>query len=380
MQILDRYMLRQFLQTFAICFCSMTGLYIVFDAFANLDEFMKYGESTGHLLALISEYYFYRSISFFDRMSAVLALISAMFTLAWLQRHNELTAIVAAGIPGRRVIAPIIGATIVISLTAVVSREAVIPSIRKQLSREPRDLLGQAAQEMQPQFDGRTNVLLTGKQTFADRQRIHRADFKLPPGLDEYGTDLVATDAFYQPPQGDLPGGYRMVDVLHPADLADKPSLSLDGVPTLLTALDAPDGLKLGPKECFVASDLSFEQLTAGKKWRQYASTAQLIAGLRNPALGYGDDVRVAIHSRLVMPLLDVTLLFLGLPLVLRPDQRSFFLAVGQCVTLVSVFMVVAIGAQYLGTIPPFSPALASWLPLAIFVPTAVWISDHLWR
>jgi hypothetical protein len=42
--------------------------------------------------------------------------------------------------------------------------------------------------------------------------------------------------------------------------------------------------------------------------------------------------------------------------------------------------MVVAIAAQYLGTIPPFSPALASWMPLAIFVPTAVWISDHLWR
>lgn len=380
MQILDRYMLRQFLQTFAICFFSMTGLYIVFDAFANLDEFMKQTESTSHLLTVISEYYFYRAISFFDRMSAVLALISAMFTLAWLQRHNELTAIVAAGIPGRRVIAPIIVATVVISATAAISREVVIPLLRTQLSREPRDLMGQVAQEMRPQMDGRTNILITGKQTFAAEERIHRADFKLPLALDEYGTDLVAVDAFYEPPRDGLPGGYRMVGVTQPDDLADKPSLDSDGVPTIITPLDGPAGLELAKNECFVASQLTFEQLAAGKAWRQYASTSQLIAGLHNPSLGFGADVRVAVHSRIVLPFLDVTLLFLGLPLVLRPDQRSFFVAVGQCVTLVSIFMVVVIASQYLGTIPPFSPALASWMPLAIFIPVAVWISDHLWR
>ena len=41
MKIIDRYLLRQFIQTFLICFLSLTGLIIVFDAFTNLDSFLK---------------------------------------------------------------------------------------------------------------------------------------------------------------------------------------------------------------------------------------------------------------------------------------------------------------------------------------------------
>ncbi len=40
MRIIDRYLLRQFLHTFSICFLSLTGIFIVFDAFTNLEAFM----------------------------------------------------------------------------------------------------------------------------------------------------------------------------------------------------------------------------------------------------------------------------------------------------------------------------------------------------
>ena len=39
MRIIDRYILRQFVQTFLFCFLSLTGLYVVFGAFTNLDSF-----------------------------------------------------------------------------------------------------------------------------------------------------------------------------------------------------------------------------------------------------------------------------------------------------------------------------------------------------
>jgi len=47
MRILDRYLLRQFLQNFFVCFFSLTGLYIVMDAFAKLESFMR---ARGNLL------------------------------------------------------------------------------------------------------------------------------------------------------------------------------------------------------------------------------------------------------------------------------------------------------------------------------------------
>ena len=44
MNIIDRYLLRQFLQNFVICFLSLTGVYVVFDAFTNLEAFMSFAK------------------------------------------------------------------------------------------------------------------------------------------------------------------------------------------------------------------------------------------------------------------------------------------------------------------------------------------------
>ena len=42
MPIIDRYLLRQYVKTFLICWFSLTGLYVVVDAFSNLDEFLRF--------------------------------------------------------------------------------------------------------------------------------------------------------------------------------------------------------------------------------------------------------------------------------------------------------------------------------------------------
>ena len=55
MFILNRYLLRQFLQVFVICFLSLTGLYIVIDAFGHLDHFSSYAEKEGNLFGVIGE-------------------------------------------------------------------------------------------------------------------------------------------------------------------------------------------------------------------------------------------------------------------------------------------------------------------------------------
>ena len=87
--------------------------------------------------------------------------------------------------------------------------------------------------------------------------------------------------------------------------------------------------------------------------------------------------MRVTIHSRFVRPLLDITLLFLGLPLVLK-GQRNIFISIGLCILVISAFMLVVVGAQYLGSAYLISPAFAAWLPLMIFAPTAVLIAEPL--
>ena len=377
MGIIDRYLLRQFVQTFVICFLSLWGLYVIFDLFTNLEEFLQAGEKTGNLWRLIGEFYGYQAIAFFDRTSGLLALISAMATLAWLERHNELTALMAAGISKLRIAAPVVAASVVVTLLAAVNRETLIPRHRQQLARKTTDLLGDRPQVMVPCYDTTTKILFRGAATYTHQQRIEKPDLLLPPGLDEYGPTLTADNAFYQPANAEHPAGYLLQGVQQPAGLDNRPSLSKDGVPVVITPRDAPEWLR--PGECFVVSDLAFEQLT-GSMWRQYASTAELIRGLRSKGLEFGVDVRVAIHSRLVQPLLDLTLLFLGLPLVLRREMRNVFVALGTCLVLVAGFMAVVFACQYLGSIYLVSPSLAAWMPLMVFVPAAVALSEPLWE
>ena len=377
MRIIDRYLLRQFVQVFIICFSSLTGLYIVFDAFSNLDEFAKAAEKEGNLLSLLGTFYAYRSVFFFDRTCGILALISAMFTVTWIQRNNELTALSAAGIATSRVIRPVIVAALAISVVAAISREVVIPQLSAQLSRDPKNLSGDKATELQPRYDLETDVLFRGQETVFKDRKIIQPSFLLPAGLDTYGKQLSAKDAYYQPANQEHPAGYLLKGVEQPSHIGELDSLKRGSRLVLITPKDAR-WLEAG--ECFVVSNMDFRQLTSGQKSRQFAATWQLIRGLRNPSLDYGADVRVAIHARLVQPFLDATLLLLGLPLIVGRENRNIFVAIGLCIAIVTVFMLIVLACQYLGAIYFISPALAAWAPLVIFVPWAAVTADPLLR
>lgn len=377
MSIIDRYLVRQFLRTFVIFFLSFTGLYVVVDTFSNLDDFLAYVEQEGNLANVLTEYYGYRTLAFFNVTSGVLALIAAMFTVTGFQRTNELTALLAAGISKRRIVGPILIAAALVSLVAIANRELVVPRVRNELERNAQSLADDTGASLKPRYDFRTFVFFNGARTFAADQRISKPSLRLSGELAEYGDALAAENAFYLPADGDHPGGYLLRGVTSPKDLATKPSLALDGETTLFTPRDHA---WLQADECFLASEVTFEHLTGSRSWRQYASTAELIAGLRNEALELGPDVRVAIHSRFVQPLLDVSLLFLGLPIVLSRENRNVFLAIALCGGIVMGFMLLNLACQTLGSSGWLSPVLASWLPLIICAPLAALLADPLFE
>jgi lipopolysaccharide export system permease protein len=375
MRIIDRYLVRQFVQVFIICFVSLTGLYIVFDAFTNLDAFMEAAKHQGGLMAVMGRFYLFRALSFFNLASGVLALIAAMFTITLFQRHNEMTALMAAGVSRARVSLPVILAAVTVSLGAAAARELVLPQFIKELSQDPKDLMGEAAKPFSPRYDNETGILLRGKSTLAKESQITLPNFLLPDDLARYGVNLEAENATYKPAKGDRPGGYLLSGIHRPVELPQKPSLrggeSSDKI--ILTPVDT-DWLK--PHQVFVVSNVSFEQLTGGDGWMQYSRVTSLMDAMRNKSLDFGADVKVAVHARLIRPLLDINLLFLGIPLILARDNRNIFLAVGLCLLVVSGFLICVYGMHFLGSSLYVSPHLAAWSPLLIFVPLAAAMAD----
>jgi lipopolysaccharide export system permease protein len=375
MFILNRYLLRQFLQVFAICFLSLTGLYIVIDAFGHLDHFSTYSErGGGSLFAVMGTYYAYHSLAFFDGTSGILAMISAMFTVTWLQRHQELTAIMAAGISKMRILKPLLFAAAGVSLLGVANRELLIPRVRDQLTRDTKDLGGDAARDLHERFD-RSDILIGGDKVVLAERRIVRPAFVMPPALSRYGKQFAGAEAFYVDATEEHPSGFIMTGVTSPAHVEDRPSLSIDDRPVVVMPQDAP---WLDQGEVFVASDLPFPLLASGSNWRRYASIGELIGELNSPSSDVGADVRVAVHTRFVQPLMDGTLLMLGLPLMLSRRNRNVFLSISICLGVATAFTLVALSCQSLGGLSVLRPSLAAWLPLMMFVPVAAAMSHTL--
>ena len=318
MPTFDRYLLQLFTKVLLVCFISMTGLYIVIDAFNNLDEFLVYGREEGSLFAVLMEYYSARVPWFFDRTGGLLALIAAMFAVTWLQRTQELTALLAAGIPKGRIVRMLILSAAVISGLGAANRELLIPRLRERLSRNAQDWRGENARRVEPVRDNQNEILLNGQHTYASQRRIEMPSILFDQPAPGFGQQILAKDAFYKDPEGDRPGGYLLVGVREPEDVSEVPSLIVGNRPVVLSPHDTP---WLEPNQCFVASHIDFQQLAGGSLWRRLSSTPELVAGLRNPSLDFGLDAKVTIHSRIVQPFLDMTLFFLGLPLVLTPQQ-----------------------------------------------------------
>lgn len=379
MSIFDRYVLRMFARVLAISFFCLTGLYIVIDLFGNLNEFISYAGKQHGILSVLAQYYGPRVLAFVDRTSSLLALMAALFTITEIQSSNELTALMAAGISKARMIRGLVFATILVALLASVNREIAIPKVRDQLRRNAQNWLGENAERMTAQRDQQTHILLGGKETIAAEKKIVQPIFRLLDSPPHFGRQLVADTATYRPASDEHPGGYLLHEVSQPADLTQIPSHPQppDGEPIIFTP---KDHAWLKDEQCFVASDITFTQLVADRSCQQYYSTATLWRTLSNPSLDYGANTRVIVHRRFVQPILDVTLLFLGLPLVLSRSQRNMFIAAAQCLLLAGAFFLVSMGCESMGHAVMVSPALAAWLPVLIFVPLAYTLAARRWE
>lgn len=376
MAIFDRYLLLIFGKVLGVCFVSFTGLYIVIDVFNHIEAFISAGDEAGGLAKLLFEYYGARMLTFGDRMSSVLCLVAGLFVLTWMQRTNELTALMAAGVSRSRVVTPLLWAVAAMSVVGIVNRELIIPRYRDQLSRDAKDWLGEARRSVHPRYDNETDVYLSGRATVASEKKIVEPNLRLPGALASFGRQLQAEAAYYQPATKDRPSGYLLDQVHSPVDVDKLASAKVGDSLVLLTARDTP---WLEPKQCFLISRVDFEQLAGGDAWRRYSSSWQLVSALRNPSLDYGADVRLTIHSRFVQPLLDVMLFLLGMPLVFSARSRNIFMSVGLCCLMVILFQLVVLGFQALGNNYFLSPSLSAWFPVMIFAPVTYFLAAPIW-
>ena len=343
---------------------------IVVLVFSNLEEFTRYGESNGGLIRVLLQYCGPYSLSIFERLSGLLALMALLFSVAWLYRTNEFTALLAAGINKKRVVRPLLISSACVIIGACLSRELLIPRFQDQLDRQPQDLAGDLPRPVKPTFDQRAKVLFDGLHLLPVRYRIVGPTLRVhsAPGPlgKEMGRQISADFADYFRKPGRQ--GYMFGSVRLPANIDQIDSIYLpDGSPILLTSKDTE---WVPPGSCFFSTQIEFEMMRGGSAWKQYAGTSEIIAHVRNPNLKTGDDMRVLVHQRFLRPAIDWTVLLLGLPVLLKRTEKHMFWIAGACLGIVTGFTAIVYGLAALGSAGYLvTPLLASWLPLLIFLP-----------
>lgn len=374
MTLVDRYVLAIFLRTFVICFISVSGMFIMGDFVGHIAEFVQ-SAGTESLVSVVWDFYAARLPWLFDILGKVVILVAAAFTITWMQRNNELTALMAAGISRWRVLRPVLLAAIVLSVLAGVSRELVLPHLRDSLGREARNLNGDALRTVSPLRDLFSDILIGGRHTISKDRRIVQPNFILPSNMSAYGTRILTNYGLYMEAEAHHPAGYWLSEVLEPQQIDQLPSYSINGKPVIMTRRDYP---WLQPQTCFVATELPFELLDGGADWRKMAGTPELLRGLANPSLDFGAAELLTVHARVVQPLLDVTLLMLGLPLIMSRGSRGIFVSIGSALLMVAAYYIGVALSHTMGLNLFLSPMMAAWLPLFVFVPLAAWLADPL--
>ena len=377
MRILDRERYWSFMKAYLICFFALVGLYVVIDAFSNLDEFEEWAETTPQLFYNMGRYYLIRMSLIYDQICGIITMMAAIFTVTWMQKNNELLAMLAAGISTQRIIRPVLISAVIVSSLAVVNQEWIMPPLAEELQRYPDD---NGARKVKVYMQEDINdVVISGDMADRATRTITKLSATIPVRVAGKLIELSGFEATYIPPektQVPFNGGWLLRDAkfLLPMPTTDSLNNLTHGVLSRVDDVSAyPEPLdefvsRPNAINLFLKTDLTFATLTRSRHWYQFARTPDLIRALSNPTnLGDRDDIQVFLHGRLIRPLLGLNLMLLSLPLVLGGTGRNMFVNLGMSLGTSGVFYSANFMSQYLGSHGVLTAEQAAWAPLICF-------------
>jgi lipopolysaccharide export system permease protein len=349
MKVLDKYILREFLKTYLIIFLSFAVVFIVIDVIDNLPRLVRAGAST-QLAAL---YYLLRIPYLLVLTSPVTVLLTGLFMMNALSKHNESVAIRAAGISIKRAMLPLFFVGLIISIGVAVMGEYLLPYAESKRSHvynvqikgeQPEDQLLKARVHYQGKendfyyfgfFDGYQNSIRV-----IDLTRIDYDTKQITEHVTASGA--VWKDDHWVMQETDIrrfKDGKLTEHYFYPS--TDLPLLEVE----------PKDFIRITKKTL----SLTFMEL------KDYIARLQRMGEDANREI-------VDLHMKMAFPLTNLIVIFFFIPIAtsnIRSKGRGLVFLLGLAVCFIYLIVVRVIQSLgYNGVIPPI---LAAWAPNAVF-------------
>ena len=197
MRLLDRYVIRNFLQVYFYCIAGFISIWLIFDVSDNISSFID--EHIGLLLVL--RYYGTQIPQVFIILLPVSLLLALLFSLGRMSRSNEIVSMLTAGVSLPRVLLPLIGMGLLTVAASMALNYSLAPHAelaRKTFLSEAQSRPGRYIQGQI--FRNRTDSRTWFIQNFLPRSNtFNNVQVLQQDANDNIVTNYVAARAFYRP-------------------------------------------------------------------------------------------------------------------------------------------------------------------------------------
>lgn len=366
MRLLDRYLFRELLTPLAFCLGGFWVFWISFDAFNNISEF----QDDKLRLPDILEYYAAMTPDFLVTILPVSLLLALLYTLTNHARHNEITAMRAAGLSLWRVCVPYFTVGLAASVILFVLNEWCVPRGAEWADRIKTRYV------QKPEEVGRQ----TEYRNFGfNNARAHRAWF-----IAEYHVktaEMLKPQVDWTSPDGSSHRLYadRAIRTNHVwvfSNVAEyaQADTSAPLLPSLQTNVLAMPEFDETPAEIRSEIKISaYENLHHTRK--ADIPLADIWGYLRlHPFLPKADSgwLYTKLHGRLAAPWTCLVVVLIAIPFGAASGRRNLFVGVAGSIFICFAYFVVQQVGLALGSGGHMPAWLAAWLPNLIFAVTGL--------
>ena len=345
--ILDRYVLREFLKVLALVLLSVAALSMIIDFSDKAKDASEHGVAASTLLT----YYRFYVFTVLNWTLPISVLVSTLVTFALLSKNNEVTAIKSSGVSLYRLGLPVLAVAAVMSLLSYLNLDFILPYSSQRLEAVKRTIDGKpplsAAEQQRLWYHGKGRYLINFLNYDRDAKRLTQVQvFELHPTEFKMSRRIYAKSATWNGKGWAFEDGWMRS---FPDNGAS--TFTLIKEPLVLFYQETPEDFAL---EVRLPDQMTYAQL------RRYLLTVR--------ESGYAADaLAVKLYEKTSWPALSLVMALIAMPFAFRMGKRGALYGIAIALVLGIVYWIVFALFVKFGEVGNLPPLLATWTANILF-------------